>query len=77
MLKEELEAKLNDVIKDWEQKAGKVTDIWLSAELLDILDTRGPMARVLEPYKIQDTFVTSSQELQGNNIRIAFLSELI
>lgn len=75
MTQEQLKEKLEAVKAKWEAQLGVITDIWISLEYMEILDSRSPFDRIEHPYKLGETFVTIFQPLAPNQLRIAFLTE--
>ena len=68
--------KVEEIQAKWAAELGVVTDIWLPPKLLDILDDRHILERVLKPLRIGETYVTPFTPLHENQIRVAFLTEV-
>lgn len=70
----EIRKKVEAIIARY-SKLGTVCDVWLSPDVMDTLDPRPPMARIMEdPYKIGDVFVTSFSQLKDNEFRVSFIN---
>lgn len=76
MTQQELEVKVKKLKTEWESKLGPLTDIWLHHDLMAILDQRPWMEQVLDPLKIDETYVTGFPTPARNRVRIAFLAEI-
>jgi len=55
--------------------SGAVSDVWLSTDVMAILDPRPPLARIMDnPYKIGDVFVSAFSPLRDNEFRLSFVN---
>lgn len=75
MTREQLEQKVTELRDAWAAKLGEITDIWLSYDLMDIMDPRPPLEKLQSPHKIGDTYVTPFSAIDDNQVRIAFLTK--
>jgi len=76
MDKEDLLLKLESIKAKYESTVGEVTDIWLSDDLIQILDEREPIERLNTPYMLGETYITHFRPLLSNQIRVAFLTHI-
>lgn len=64
-----------EAIIDKYSALGIVCDVWLSPDVMSILDPRPPMVRITEdPYKIGIVFVTALSALKDDEFRVSFVS---
>jgi|YelNatPaOPRAMG01_1025707.scaffolds.fasta_scaffold25225_4 hypothetical protein len=76
MTKDQLLHKLLELKEKYEQSVGKVTDIWLPFELLQVIDDRDFLDRLISPVLLGETYITAFYPDEPNQIRIAFLTKL-
>jgi hypothetical protein len=76
MTRDELECKIKALKDKWSAELGTLTDIWLHRDLLDILDPRFPLEKLVDPYKIGETYITPFDAIHKRQVRIAFLAEV-
>jgi len=70
----EIKRKVKAVIEKY-SAFGEVSDVWLNADVMATLDSRPPLARVLEePCKIGDVYVSAFSELREDEFRVAFVT---
>jgi hypothetical protein len=74
--KENLLQKLEEIKAKYESTIGEVTDIWLSDDLIQILDEREPIDRLNTPFMLGETYITHFRPLLPNQIRVAFLTTI-
>lgn len=76
MTREQILKKVEQIQTEWSAKLGKLTDIWIHPELLDILDDRPLIERVQDPLVVNEVYVTPFSPLTIDQVRIAFVTEV-
>lgn len=76
MTREQILQKVKEVRDKWSAELGELTDIWVHPDILEILDDRPMMARVVDPLCVDDVYVTPFSSLDRNKVRIAFITKV-
>jgi hypothetical protein len=73
---DELRRRALSIIREYSY-LGEVTDVWLSPELMSVLDPRPALERIAQPFKLGSVWVSAGSELSGDEVRVAFKTYLL